>query len=49
MRHGWGFRVEAAQECKGWRERSINKKASEIVATKTLLGEKEALGPCPCF
>jgi len=46
MRHGWGFRFEAAQHCRSQRERLTNKKASETVAMKVLLWEEEGPG---CF
>lgn len=47
MRHGWGFRVEAAQGCRRRRERFINKKAPETVAMKVPLWEKGGTGFLP--
>lgn len=42
--HDWGFRVEETQDFRSQRERLINKKASETVAMKLLLWEKELPG-----
>lgn len=44
MKHGWGFRVEAAQDCRSRRERLINKKASETVVMKVLIWENGGAG-----